>query len=195
MGKWETIPSGTGREDETNGEYYGKQIKVPLLLFTPTQHKSMTTLTAAKETTLSEPTKESSMCPVDCILRGTGPRKYFTDIWYQELTGTLATGNLTTSGCPEQGLKSTFVPKTAGIRSKEHEEGVPIIKPRKFNAYYSTWANTALGILKNENNIQICFLRLNILYLITTRGSQSKYFRQYKKAQSLALLRVYLFPV
>lgn len=86
-----------------------------MLLSTPTQHKSMTTPTAAKETTLSEPHKEPLMCPVDCILRGTDPRKYFADSWYQELTGTLTTGNLETSGCPEQGLKSTFVPKTTDI--------------------------------------------------------------------------------
>ena len=86
-----------------------------MLLSTPTQHKSMTTPTTAKETTLSEPHREPFMCPVDCILRGTDLRKYFTDSWYQELPGILPTGNLETSGCPEQGLKSTFVPKTAGM--------------------------------------------------------------------------------
>lgn len=114
------------------------------------QHNFMTTGTAVEEITLSELTKEYLMCLVDCILRGTDPRKYFTGnirIYF-----IMALGNLRTSNYSEQTLKSTFVPKMIGIRSKGHGEGILIIKHRKLNDYYATWSNTVSGFLKNESN-------------------------------------------
>lgn len=64
------------------------------------------------------------MCPGDCILRGTDPRKHFLDKWYEGLSGTLDTGSWKISDYPEQGLKSTLVPRIAGARSKGQGEGM-----------------------------------------------------------------------